>query len=35
MESVSETRDPAMRKTAVFLGAGLLLLVLGWAVQPR
>ena len=35
MESVSETRDPAMRKTAVFLGAGLLLLALGWAVQPR
>ncbi|MEO2000225.1 MAG: DUF4340 domain-containing protein, partial [Pirellulales bacterium] len=35
MESVSETRDPAIRKTAVFLGAGLLLLALGWAVQPR
>ena len=35
MESVSETRDPAMRKTAGFLGAGLLLLALGWAVQPR
>ena len=35
MESVSETRDPAMRRTAVFLGAGLLLLALGWAVQPR
>ena len=35
MESVSGTRDPAMRKTAVFLGAGLLLLALGWAVQPR
>ena len=34
MESVSETRDPAMRKTAGFLGAGLLLLALGWAVQP-
>ena len=35
MESVSETRDPAMRRTAVFLGAGLLLLAMGWAVQPR
>ena len=35
MESVSETRDPAMRRTAVFLGSGLLLLALGWAVQPR
>ncbi len=38
MESASEireTRDPAMRRTAVFLGAGLLLLALGWAVQPR
>ena len=35
MESVSETRDPAMRKTAGFVGAGLLLLALGWAVQPR
>ena len=35
MESVSETRDPAMRKTAGFLGVGLLLLALGWAVQPR
>ena len=35
MESVSETHDPAMRKTAGFLGAGLLLLALGWAVQPR
>ncbi len=35
MESVSETRYPAMRKTAGFLGAGLLLLALGWAVQPR
>ena len=29
MESVSETRDPAMRKTAGFLGAGLLLLAFG------
>ena len=38
MESVSETRetrDPAMRRTAVFLASGLLLLALGWAVQPR
>ena len=34
-ESVSETRDPAMRKTASFLGVGLLMLVIGWAVQPR
>ena len=34
-ESVSETRDPAMRKTTGFLGVGLLLLATGWAVQPR
>lgn len=34
-ESVSETRDPAMRKTASFLGVGLLMLAIGWAVQPR
>ncbi|MDA7938334.1 DUF4340 domain-containing protein [bacterium] len=38
VESNSETRgtsDTAMRRTAVFVVAGLLLLGLGWAVQPR
>ena len=38
MESISETRgasDTAMRRTAVFVVAGLLLLGLGWAAQPR
>ena len=27
--------DPAMQRTAIFLAAGGLLLLLGWAVQPR
>ena len=38
VESNSETRgtsDTAMRRTTVFVVAGLLLLGLGWAVQPR
>ena len=38
MESIPETRgasDTAMRRTAVFVVAGLLLLGLGWAAQPR
>ena len=38
VESNSETRktsDTAMRRTAVFVVAGLLLFGLGWAVQPR
>ncbi len=38
VESISGTRgmsDTAMRRTAVFVVAGLLLLGFGWAVQPR
>ncbi|MBT6920245.1 MAG: DUF4340 domain-containing protein [Planctomycetaceae bacterium] len=38
VESISETRgtsDTAMRRTAVFVFAGLLLLGFGWVVQPR
>ena len=36
--SISETRgtsDAAMRRTTIFVAAGLLLLGFGWAVQPR